>query len=211
MVEQAREPAGYQHSGGRRAEFSSPYEVVKRVLDVALATIGLVLAIPLAAALAIAIRLESSGPVFFRQVRVGLDGELFRIVKFRTMHWPPTPDVHRDHVVRIAGSGREERPVLRLDDDPRITRVGRFMRKWSLDELPNLWNVLIGEMSIVGPRPIVPYEVEALDRTALRRLEAKPGVTGLAQVNGRLDLSIHQRSDLDLAYVQSRSLKTDLL
>lgn len=184
------------------------YVTAKRVLDVAASAVLLLLTLPLWILVVVAIRLDSSGRALFRQERVGLHGERFRILKFRTMHAGADDTFHRQHHEDLANGDRASQPI-RLEDDPRITRVGRFVRRWSLDELPNLWNVLVGDMTLVGPRPLVPYEVELLDREARRRLLVKPGITGLAQVNGRLDLSVEGRANLDQEYVAAQSLWLD--
>jgi lipopolysaccharide/colanic/teichoic acid biosynthesis glycosyltransferase len=141
-----------------------------------------------------AIRLESRGPAVFRQWRVGLDGEGFELYKLRTM---------------AVGSDRGPDVAL-SSDDPRITRVGAFLRRYSLDELPNLVNVLRGEMAIVGPRPTIQSQVDAYSERQRRRLEVKPGLTGWAQVNGRVSLSWPERIELDVWYVENRSLRLDL-
>ena len=127
------------------------------------------------------------------------------------MYWPPEPDLHKTHVDNLANGASAESGRIRVDDDPRVTSVGAFLRKWSLDELPNLPQRPQRRDVGCRPRPLVPYEVEALDSRALQRLKVKPGVTGLAQVNGRLDLSLHKRTDYDLAYVRESNLVTDLL
>ena len=184
------------------------YEFAKRLIDLILSVLGLLIATPFALLIWASIRLESRGPALFRQKRIGRFGVPLRILKFRTMVHRADEDFHREHVDQMAASN-SELLTLRLDNDPRITRVGRFLRKWSLDELPNLWNVLNGEMSIVGPRPLVPYEVERLGDDALRRFTVKPGVTGLAQVNGRLDVSSESRTDYDLLYVRDCSHRLD--
>ena len=184
--------------------------VAKRVLDIVVAVPAMVLALPIGIVLGIAIRLNSPGPVFFRQERVGHGGEVFRILKFRTMHHNSDEGVHQHHVLELAESLSQDPLCLRLENDDRLTPVGCFLRKWSLDELPNLWNVLVGEMSVVGPRPLVPYEVERLSSEAFARFSVRPGITGLAQVNGRLDASFDGRTDHDVAYVEHVSLGSDL-
>jgi lipopolysaccharide/colanic/teichoic acid biosynthesis glycosyltransferase len=166
-----------------------------RPLDAALAAVLLVIASPLLALAAIAIRLESRGPVFYRQRRVGHGGEPFDLWKLRTM--VPGAETMGDGIYVIEG-------------DPRITRVGRRLRRFSLDELPNLVNVLKGEMAIVGPRPTVQEQVDRYTERQLRRLEVKPGITGWAQVNGRTSLSWPERIELDVWYVEHRSLWLDL-
>ncbi|HEU4449599.1 MAG TPA: sugar transferase, partial [Gaiellaceae bacterium] len=172
-----------------------PYEVAKRALDLAVATSVGVVASPLLAGIALAIKLDSHGRVLFRQERIGRHGRSFRIVKFRTLVDEP-PQEAVDYLISAA--------------DPRITRLGGFLRRWSLDELPQLWNVLRGEMSIVGPRPTLRYQVERYDDFQRRRLEVLPGVTGWAQIRGRNELSWPERIELDVWYVDHRSLGLDL-
>ena len=168
---------------------------VSRALDVVLAAGLLAVASPLLAVAAIAIRLESRGPVFYRQLRVGRDGEPFELWKLRTM---------------VPGAESMGAGIYVIDGDPRITRVGRLLRRFSLDELPNLVNVLRGEMAIVGPRPTVQEQVDRYTERQRRRLEVKPGITGWAQINGRTSLPWPERIELDVWYVEHRSLRLDL-
>jgi exopolysaccharide biosynthesis polyprenyl glycosylphosphotransferase len=179
--------------------------VLKRALDVivsgvALIPIGLIL--PL---LALLIKIDSPGPVFFRQERVGRDGQRFQMVKLRSMS---TDAEQRLAALKAANEGSGL--LFKMKDDPRVTRVGRVLRKLSLDELPQFWNVLIGDMSVVGPRPPLPSEVTAYDGTVYRRLYIKPGITGLWQVSGRSDLSWEESVRLDLRYVENWSVVNDL-
>jgi lipopolysaccharide/colanic/teichoic acid biosynthesis glycosyltransferase len=169
--------------------------MIKRGMDVALALVGSVASAPVVGALAVAIRLESPGPPIYRQTRVGKDGRLFSIYKLRTM---------------VAGAELIGAGLAIGEGDDRITRVGTLLRRYSLDELPNLWNVLLGEMSIVGPRPTIPIQVEHYTERQRGRLAVKPGLTGWAQVNGRASLPWPQRIELDLWYVEHRSLALDL-
>lgn len=187
------------------------YGVGKRVLDIALSTPIMVLGVPIFLAIIILTRIESPGPVLFLQERVGHHRIHFRILKFRTMYHDADESVHEEHHRRLARADDDASQVLRLTGDDRVTRLGGFLRKWSLDELPNLWNVLKGEMSLVGPRPLIPYEVALFDEEALRRLIVKPGVSGLAQVNGRLDVTAGERSNLDLVYVDTCSMWGDIV
>jgi lipopolysaccharide/colanic/teichoic acid biosynthesis glycosyltransferase len=173
----------------------SGYELTKRALDVLGASFGLTIGAPLLAASALAIRLEDGGAVFFRQERVGLDGRPFEVLKLRTM----IVDAHTQGAGYAVDKG-----------DSRITRVGNLLRRTSLDELPQLWNVLRGEMSLVGPRPTLSYQVEQYTERQRRRLEVRPGLTGWAQVNGRASLSWPERIELDVWYVEHRSLALDL-
>jgi lipopolysaccharide/colanic/teichoic acid biosynthesis glycosyltransferase len=164
---------------------------------------------------ALAIRLESSGPLLFRQERVGERGKRFRLLKFRSMVANADATPHREYVAAfIRGTaerqGGKGAAVYKLARDPRVTRVGRLMRRTSLDELPQLWNVLRGDMSLVGPRPPIPYELEHYQKVHLGRLAVKPGITGLWQVSGRSSTSFEAMVDMDLAYIQQRSLGLDL-
>ena len=163
---------------------------MNRLADVALAGTGLVLASPLLAAAAVAAKLEDSGPVLYRQTRVGRDGVDFQLLKLRTM---------------VVGAETQGAGYAVDRGDPRITRVGRILRRASIDELPQLWNVLRGEMSIVGPRPTLRYQVERYDERQRRRLDVRPGLTGWAQVHGRASLPWAERIELDVWYVEHRS------
>ena len=166
-----------------------------RAADILVAAVGLALASPVLLVAALAIRLESRGPAIYRHRRVGKDGQVFDLFKLRTM-------------VHGADSLRADVPVTR--DDPHVTRVGRALRRASLDELPNLVNVLRGEMSIVGPRPTIESQVQAYTPEQRHRLEVRPGITGWAQVNGRVALPWDERIELDVWYVDNRSLWLDL-
>ena len=177
----------------------------KRVFDVVLSGVALTLLLPVIAVCAVVIRLDSPGPAFFRQARVGRDGTQFGIVKLRTMRMNAEHEV-ADLLHRNEAAG----PLFKIKDDPRVTRVGTFLRRTSIDELPQLWNVLKGEMSLVGPRPPLPSEVAEYDRDSHRRLIVKPGMTGLWQVSGRSDLSWEQGVRLDLFYVENWSVAGDL-
>jgi lipopolysaccharide/colanic/teichoic acid biosynthesis glycosyltransferase len=169
--------------------------VAKRALDVLIAGLGTVLTAPVVALLALAIRLESPGHPIYTQTRIGRDGVPFTIYKLRTMV--------ADAEFRGAGLAINQ-------GDDRITRVGEFLRRYSLDELPNLWNVLRGEMSIVGPRPTLGVQVAQYTERQRGRLSVKPGITGWAQINGRASLPWSERIELDLCYVQHQSLALDL-
>jgi lipopolysaccharide/colanic/teichoic acid biosynthesis glycosyltransferase len=171
------------------------YAVGKRALDLALVAVVGVVAVPLGAVIAAAVKLDGGGRVLFRQERIGRHGVPFEILKFRTLVDVPV---------------REPADFLIAETDHRITRVGAFLRRSSLDELPQLWNVLVGEMSIVGPRPTLRYQVERYDDFQRRRLEVFPGITGWAQVSGRNQLSWPERIELDVWYVDHRSLALDL-
>ncbi len=168
---------------------------MKRALDVAGALAVLALTSPLLALGALVVKLQDGGPVLFKQVRVGKDGKEFEILKLRTM---------------VVGAERQGAGLAVNRGDPRITAVGRLLRRLSLDELPQLWNVVRGEMSLVGPRPTVRAQVEQYTPRQRRRLEVKPGITGWAQVNGRAALPWDERIELDVWYVEHRSLLLDL-
>jgi len=190
-------------AAGRRR--SPLQEAVKAGADRVLASLLLlVLAVPMLL-VALAVRLDSAGPVIFRQTRVGRRGRHFAIYKFRSM----TVDAE----VRLDGLrtlNEADGPMFKMREDPRVTRVGRFIRRTSLDELPQLWNVVRGEMSLVGPRPALPDEAEKYAEHVRRRLVVKPGLTGLWQVNGRSDLSWEESVRLDLRYVENWSFALDL-
>jgi lipopolysaccharide/colanic/teichoic acid biosynthesis glycosyltransferase len=166
-----------------------------RVIDLVVGGIGAVLTAPLVAVLALAIRLESPGHPLYTQTRVGKDGELFQIYKLRTM---------------VRGAEFTGAGLAIQEGDDRITRIGAFLRRYSLDELPNLWNVVQGEMSIVGPRPTLAVQVEQYTDRQRGRLAVKPGMTGWAQINGRASVPWPERIELDLWYVEHRSLGLDL-
>jgi lipopolysaccharide/colanic/teichoic acid biosynthesis glycosyltransferase len=168
---------------------------VNRALDVALAGTGLVLTSPLVGLAALAIKLEDRGPVFYRQTRVGRGGEDFELLKLRTM---------------VVGAETMGAGYAVDRGDPRITRLGRFLRRSSIDELPQLWNVLRGDMSVIGPRPTLRYQVEQYDARQRRRLDVRPGLTGWAQVHGRAALPWAERIELDVWYVENRSPSVEL-
>ncbi|MGH3942777.1 MAG: sugar transferase [Pseudonocardiaceae bacterium] len=184
--------------------FSGGRWVFKAAIDRCAALLGLILLAPLLLAIAMAIKLESAGPVFFRQQRVGRAGEPFWMVKFRSM--VVDAEQLRADLESVNEAGG---PLFKIRRDPRVTRVGAFLRRYSLDELPQLINVVLGNMSLVGPRPPLPSEVVAYGFDALRRLLVKPGLTGLWQVNGRSDLSWEETVQLDLRYVENWSLAMD--
>lgn len=170
-------------------------DTVQRALDLLIAIPATIASAPLLALLALLIRLESRGGALFKQVRGGRHGEPFEIFKLRTM---------------VSGAEHIGAGLAVLEGDSRITRVGEWLRRYSLDELPNLWNVLRGEMSIVGPRPTLPGQIERYSEHQRRRLEVRPGLTGWAQVNGRTTLPWSERIELDIWYVDHRSLRLDL-
>jgi lipopolysaccharide/colanic/teichoic acid biosynthesis glycosyltransferase len=169
--------------------------MIRRLLDVAVSSLALLLAAPVLALAILAIRLESPGPVIYRQRRVGRDGKGFDLLKLRTM---------------VDGAEHLGAGLAVNENDSRITRVGAFLRRSSLDELPNMFNVLRGDMSLIGPRPTIPVQVERYTPRQRRRLAIKPGITGWAQVNGRASLPWAERIELDLFYIAHRSLSLDL-
>lgn len=177
----------------------------KRALDILVSAVVLVVTAPLALVLALLIRVESSGPALLRQQRVGLGGRLFTCLKFRTMR-VDAPEGRG----ALQTLNEADGPLFKIRDDPRCTRVGRVMRRWSLDELPQLWNVLVGEMSLVGPRPPLPLEVAQYDDRHMRRLDIKPGMTGIWQVSGRSDLPFDEMVMMDTYYVDNWSLAMDV-
>jgi lipopolysaccharide/colanic/teichoic acid biosynthesis glycosyltransferase len=196
----------------------SVLQVAKRVIDVVGSTVLLLILSPLVAITAIAIKLTSKGPVIFQQERLGQFGSRFKCLKFRTMYTDNDPRIHQEYIQRfIAGqpdseNGNSGEPVVyKIKNDSRVTPLGRFLRKTSLDELPQFWNVLCGEMSLVGPRPSLPYEFEIYDLWHRRRvLEVKPGITGLWQVSGRSRTCFDDMVRLDVRYCQSWSIWLDV-
>jgi exopolysaccharide biosynthesis polyprenyl glycosylphosphotransferase len=178
---------------------------LKRALDVVIAALALVALSPLLLGAAIAVRLDSPGPILFRQTRVGKHGEPFVCLKFRSMYIDA--DARKDQLLTV---NEADGPIFKIKNDPRITRVGRIIRKLSIDELPQLVNVLRGEMSLVGPRPPVPRETAQYSYGQLQRLNATPGITGLQQVSGRSDLSFKRWVELDLEYIANQSFAKDL-
>jgi lipopolysaccharide/colanic/teichoic acid biosynthesis glycosyltransferase len=205
------------------------YYLTKRTLDFILATVAVVLLLPVMLVIVILIKRDSPGAVFFVQERVGVRRRsqngtaywqqvLFRCYKFRTMVCTADPSIHQAYVKALIGNDCKKMAALqgqptqitKLVNDPRITRLGRFLRKSSLDELPQLFNVLKGEMSLVGPRPAIPYEVEMYQPWQRRRLETKPGMTGLWQVTARSIAAFDEIVKLDIQYIEKQSLRLDL-
>jgi lipopolysaccharide/colanic/teichoic acid biosynthesis glycosyltransferase len=187
------------------------YLVTKRTIDIAVSLFVLVMTTPLMLFAGVAVRLGSPGPVFFKQTRLGRDAKPFGLVKIRTMDADADESVFAEHLARLeAARHSETEPIIRIVDDDRVTPLGRFLRRWSIDELPNFWNVLRGSMSLVGPRPLVPAEAEliGLDNP---RFMVKPGITGLAQVEGRDTITMRERTKLDERYVAERSSRLDTL
>ena len=204
-------PTSTPADSGRR-DWSS--DIGCRILDLVVAGIALAVLSPVLLLIAILIRLESPGPAVFRQQRVGRSRRPFTVNKFRTMRQGASHDTHRQFVQSLIAGEQPPalagKPRFKMASDDRITRVGRFLRRSSLDELPQLWNVLRGDMSLVGPRPPIPYEVERYPAHWFPRFQVKPGITGLWQVSGRCELTLEQMIVLDIEYVQRRSLRANL-
>jgi lipopolysaccharide/colanic/teichoic acid biosynthesis glycosyltransferase len=181
-----------------------------RVLDIVGSAILLIVLAPVLGLVAAVIRLDSPGPALFRQRRLGRDLQPFTVHKFRTMEHGVADDHHREFVTELIVGKEPEQdapgPRYKMTEDPRVTRCGRILRRSSLDELPQLWNVLCGEMSLVGPRPPIPYEVEQYPPHWFGRFAVKPGVTGLWQVSGRSEVTLEEMVRLDLEYIRRRSL-----
>jgi lipopolysaccharide/colanic/teichoic acid biosynthesis glycosyltransferase len=201
--------------GRSRASFSATsYAVSKRLLDLALAVVALLVLTPILLVVAGLVRCTSPGPALFRQTRVGKDGRPFTMLKFRSMCAGADDAIHRDYVSQlltadVSPDGGAE-GVYKLVGDPRVTRIGALLRKTSIDELPQLINVISGHMSLVGPRPALGWEVELYEHRHRERLVVKPGLTGLWQVSGRSRLTMREALDLDVEYVARRGLGLDL-
>lgn len=190
-------------------------DIMMRALDIVVAGALLLLLSPLLLIVALLVKRDSPGPALFRQRRLGKDLKPFRVCKFRTMDNGASPEAHKAYVERMireeeADESGVPKPMMKLQRDPRITKIGAFLRKTSIDELPQLWNVLVGEMSLVGPRPPIQYEVDAYPARAFRRFAVRPGVTGLWQVSGRSLITFAEMIDLDTEYVERRSLLLNL-
>jgi len=209
------------HAGADLVAPHAGYDRAARVLNFALAGAILLLLSPLWLLIAVAIRLSSPGPVFYTRTVIGRGGQPFTYYKFRTMTRNNDDSAHRAFLAAYVKDNRPftvewnpvtnvERPVFKVVDDPRVTGVGRVLRRTSLDEIPQLFNVLRGEMNIVGPRPPIEFEFEMYDASTMERLDVRPGLTGLAQVSGRGRLSFTEMVALDITYVRERSLQLDL-
>lgn len=212
--------------GSSKSSSFAAYLAIRRLLDIVASAIALVIALPLFLVLAIAIKLDSAGPVIYKQKRVrgSQDPEephperhVFDFYKFRSMYTDSDARIHRRFVTDYingnapkTNNGNKKKPLYKMTRDPRITRVGRWIRRTSLDELPQLVNVLKGNMSLVGPRPALPYEVEQYSQWHKQRLIPKAGLTGLWQVSGRTSLTFEQMIELDIEYTQRRSLWLDI-
>lgn len=180
-------------------------EIVKRIMDAILSGLGLIAISPILLLIAIAVKVSSDGPVFFAQERVGINGRTFRMLKFRSMV------VNAEELkAKLAHLNEMSGPVFKIKDDPRVTPIGKILRKTSLDELPQLWNVLVGEMSLVGPRPPLPKEVNMYDSRHRKRLSVKPGITCIWQISGRNDVDFEEWMEMDAEYVDRWSLWMDI-
>lgn len=177
----------------------------KRIIDIATSGVALTLLLPIFIVLAVAVKVTSPGPVFYRSMRVGRGGELFPFVKFRSMR----ADAEQV-LAKLQAQNEKDGPIFKMKRDPRITPIGRFLRKYSLDEMPQLWSVFVGHMSMVGPRPPIPREVEHYNDFAMRRLTVKPGITCYWQIMGRSNLTFEEWMALDNRYIDEMSLWTDL-
>ena len=181
------------------------YEICKRTIDIIGAGLGLILLSPIIAIVACAVKFTSKGPVFFSQKRVGKNGELFEMYKFRSMV------VNAEELKEnLEDQNEMSGPMFKIKDDPRITKVGKFIRKTSIDELPQLWNILKGDMSLVGPRPSLPKEVEQFDNWMFKRLSVRPGLTCYWQVSGRNNIDFEDWMKLDIKYVEERNFWIDI-
>ncbi len=214
LTEPAVARTAVQSSSVWRLSPSRHYVFFKRVLDIVLALLLLLAVAPILLIVALCIAFDSPGPILYRQRRVGMYGFEFSILKFRSMYVNNDDRVHREAIKRYMKgdtlSDGEGANKFKLVADSRVTRVGRFIRKTSLDELPQLWNVVKGEMSLVGPRPPVPYEVEHYSLRAMRRLEGMPGLTGPWQVYGRSRVPFEEMVEMDIEYLQRQSLWEDV-
>ena len=181
------------------------YEVIKRTIDIVCSFVGILVLSPLFIVIAIIIKLTSKGPVFFSQKRVGKHGREFDMYKFRSMV------VNAEELKeKLAAQNEMSGPMFKMKDDPRVTKVGKFIRKTSIDELPQLWNILKGDMSLVGPRPSLPKEVAQFEDWMYKRLEVKPGLTCYWQVSGRNNIDFEDWMKLDVKYVEERNLWIDI-
>ena len=202
-----------ERAGPTTTKRSIPDAIATRLRDVILASLLLVVLGPLLLMIAVAVAVSSRGPVLFRQQRLGRDQTPFSMLKFRTMVIDSDDRVHREFVANMfngADADPGENSIFKLTEDERITGVGRILRRLSVDELPQLVNVLFGQMSLIGPRPALPWEVELFEPRHLARFQVKPGLTGLWQVRGRSRLSMPQALELDVEYVRRRSFWLDL-
>ena len=193
---------GFENESTRGFSF---YEAIKRLIDITCSFVGILVLSPLFIIIAIIIKFTSKGPVFFSQKRVGRNGKEFDMYKFRSMV------VNAEELKeKLAAQNEMSGPMFKMKDDPRVTKVGKFIRKTSIDELPQLWNILKGDMSLVGPRPSLPKEVAQFDEWMYKRLEVKPGLTCYWQVSGRNNIDFEDWMKLDVKYVEERNLWIDI-
>jgi exopolysaccharide biosynthesis polyprenyl glycosylphosphotransferase len=203
MAEKAVKPSVY---ADRIPRVSVPYSLWKRVLDIIGSVVLILLLFPVLLAIAIVIKLTSKGPIIYKQTRVGRFGKEFSFLKFRSMY----EDADKRLQELLDKGNEKEGPIFKMKNDPRVTKPGKFLRKYSLDELPQLFNVLVGDMSLVGPRPPLPREVEQYDDKAFLRLSVPPGITCLWQICGRSDTTFEEWMALDEFYVEHMSFWLDL-
>ncbi len=200
--------------GPRQLGRTRSYLVLKRALDVLIALILLILFGPLMLLISVGIRISSPGPILYRQTRIGKNGRRFQMLKFRSMQVANIPDLHREYVQRLIKQNTQPRDMgrssLKLVGDSRITGIGKYLRKYSLDELPQFINVLRGEMSLVGPRPSLPYEHEIYSEWHKQRLAVLPGITGLWQVSAHNTVAFDEMVRLDLSYIQEMNEWLDI-
>jgi len=198
------------HDTGATTHDEGAYLAVKRAFDVVASAVLLVVLSPLLLVSAILIKLDSRGPVFFRQERLGQGTRRFKVWKFRSMRTDADPEIHRRYIEQLVKGDVDDSGLKKLVNDPRVTRVGRVLRRTSIDELPQLFNVVSGEMSLVGPRPGIDYELEHYRPEHFRRFDVRPGITGLWQVSGRNELNFVEMLDLDVRYVDDIGPRMDL-
>lgn len=194
--------------------FETPYSFseyfLKRLVDYIIAVPSAVLMMPVMLFIAAAIKLDSPGPVFFKQKRVGINGKIFEVYKFRTMQFNADESLHKNHILAYTSGKLNNNEEIKLKSDPRVTRVGKFLRATSMDELPQFINVFKSEMSLVGPRPLPVYEVEQFDLWHSQRLTVFPGITGMWQIYGRSQVSFDEQLRLDIRYIQNYSIWLDI-
>lgn len=212
-VSQSNQPAEliFRSLPAPRSAAEAAQRVVKRAMDLTTALLLLLALLPVLVVVALLVKLSTPGPIVYSQERVGRGGRIFRLYKFRTMFRDSDPAAHEAYCrAFIEGTAEQVDGTFKLRHDPRVTPVGRYLRRYSLDEFPQLFNVLKGDMSLVGPRPPIMYEAQLYNARELLRLAVTPGLTGLWQVSGRNALSFEQMIELDLAYIRRWSLRLDL-
>lgn len=207
MVSQTVQASQTTHTTVQPIQINTRYLCAKRVLDIVFILLIAPFVLLVGIVIALCIKLDSKGPVFFRQTRIGRNGVEFRMLKFRSMYVNGDQDVHRKKVEEMMRNGQT---LDKAKNDPRITKVGRFIRKTSLDELPQFWNVLMGDMTLVGPRPPVAYEVALYSEKDWLRLSGRPGLTGTWQVYGRSAVTFADMVEMDVAYLKEQSLLQDM-